>query len=656
MEGVGSAFDEPPSTPVPSPPPSPVHGQVAEEQAAGDEPVAEEQAASDEPVAEEQAAGDEPVAEEQAAGDEPVAEEQAAGDGVLALAGQADAAELSDDGVLALASQADVAELSDDDHIDIPDYKILKAWYLCQKFDIDNLQILPEFGQIPHALRKFARLTKKYQEGVLQLPTRNAAEQYLQKIGLTLEEPCPVPQLEQFTWPVICEVGAAVLRKCPEYTAILQPSENFDDLVAEYVLCDSIDGKVSRKAKQFVLEYTADTDDIKSIHDDIKAQTKLPFTVGCLPPTDDALEGPTRVIAYFRKTDFTDVCQPQLFGCDPVKVYRINYAGGARTAVQNIQQISKCWALAMGNIHIQTDDEDEFSMEALTDMVRKMSKEDFDNVKGRFTLKPAKKRSEFESAFLRIASILQSYVQCKHGKTEPLLLDLLDPPPWVRSLDTLLDPVEVKGSRLLSARPEQHQEHSLLEVFKNPSLLKNFSIGLHGDNESTGFGKTMVSIMLAAVYVKATNPDWRQHLPRKRFALITGNCDAAKLVCFDDVAVWIIDEFDAWDSEQHQFMSESIMKLLLSPRLQCSLRVKGSEVLCVPAGLPRIFTSNNATPEEFVKKRMKWTAPMARKSIWFSIERPLLKPEALVETNDSEFVEDTVGSGIAAELMRDAGH
>ena len=229
-------------------------------------------------------------------------------------------------------------------------------------------------------------------------------------------------------------------------------------------------------------------------------------------------------------------------------------------------------------------------MEQLKVAVKSMSKDTFDEVRGRFLLKSLKERTQFESAFLRVAGILQTYTPSGHAKTQPLLIDLLDLPAWIKPLSALREPQNVIGTRLLGATPERTETHTLLEVFSNPSLMRNFSIGLHGTDESTGWGKTSVSLMLASVFLKATNPGWERQMPSKRYALVTSNIDAAKLVAFEDVAVWVMDEFDVADSEQQQFLSPAILKLLLTPRLQCTLRVKGSEVLCVPANLPRIFT------------------------------------------------------------------
>ena len=66
------------------------------------------------------------------------------------------------------------------------------------------------------------------------------------------------------------------------------------------------------------------------------------------------------------------------------------------------------------------------------------------------------------------------------------------------------------------------------------------------------------------------NKRQRQGLPelQQRYAALSNNTDAAKLLDFTNVLAWILDEFEPHDASQQQFMSESILKVLLTPKLR----------------------------------------------------------------------------------------
>ena len=44
--------------------------------------------------------------------------------------------------------------------------------------------------------------------------------------------------------------------------------------------------------------------------------------------------------------------------------------------------------------------------------------------------------------------------------------------------------------------------------------------------------------------------------------------------------------------------------------------------LCT-TGVPRIFTANSSTPDDWVEPRMRWSAPLQRKAVVFKITQPL---------------------------------
>ena len=534
---------------------------------------------------------------------------------------------------------------------------LLKCWLLCETFGYDNKKLIPALIQVESLRGKIARLKTVWSEGLVRTPTREEAIEIFREFGLQdAHGTSLVPELAAFTWPTICTLDNCTLRRCPFMVTHNEPTMVFDDLQGDALIL-SPDGQINSRARSFVLEYEVANDDVAAMHEELANQVKgrdIDIIVGTLPPS--VLTGETTTaLAYFRKNDTKKLSPPTLSGLLP-RVYRVNPGGGPRSAAMCVQKICKTLSFIAGTIFMQTSDF-EYSMEQLTEAVKSLSAESFNMLKGKFLLKAKKERTDFECAFLRVSTILASNVPKDVGKVTPLLIDLLDPPEWVRSLSALRG-LEVVGQRLVE-EPDIWQTYTLRDIFCNPGILQQYSIALCGDNATTGFGKSMVSIVLACVYAQALQKQRKsrgQPDLEKRYALLSNNLDAAKLVDFAVVLLWLLDEVEPHDAAQQQFMSESILKVLLTPKLQCSLRVKGSDVLVIPAGTGRIFTSNCPTGEDWVGSRFKWTSPMARKVIWFTITEPLLSLEARREeiTEEANADADELASA-AQDLMADAG-
>jgi len=172
-------------------------------------------------------------------------------------------------------------------------------------------------------------------------------------------------------------------------------------------------------------------------------------------------------------------------------------------------------------------------------------------------------------------------------------------------------------------------------------MLQRFSIGLHGDNTTTGFGKTMTAILLASLYARSLQAAGLLPSGKHRL-LVTNTAEAGKTVNFetDGILVWLLDEFEPGDRDQQQHMSEAMLKILLTPALQGTMRCKGTETLAVPSGLSRIFTSNSPNGDAWCGNRFEWSGPMRRKHIWFQVHQPLLTPEARAEPVDDNAVDE----------------
>jgi hypothetical protein len=252
-------------------------------------------------------------------------------------------------------------------------------------------------------------------------------------------------------------------------------------------------------------------------------------------------------------------------------------------------------------------------------------------------VKDKKDRTEFENAFMRASTMLESLVVKElSGKVNCLCLDALNLPPWVRPLEEFCNLAETKGRRLIEVLNDSPswETHSLVDVFSNVGLLRQYSVGIHGSSATTSYGKTMCSIRLAAHFIQC-GIEAKVLSDTKRFLLLSNGTEEAKVIDFEamGVSVWIVDEWSPGDTSQAQHMSSDMLKVLLSPSAPCSLRCKGSDILTVPANTPRIFTSNSTSGQEWCRTRFTWEYPHMRKCIWFNVKAPLLSTSSRKKTS-----------------------
>ena len=125
------------------------------------------------------------------------------------------------------------------------------------------------------------------------------------------------------------------------------------------------------------------------------------------------------MLVYGRKNDTKTMPELTLLGEAPLGVFRVNRAGGPSSAVNCLQQIVKTCTFVAGTIFLQTSDFT-YTMEQMIIAVKRMNRADFDILKGRYLLIPEKRRSAFESAFLRVSTLLVNNVMKDVGKVKGL--------------------------------------------------------------------------------------------------------------------------------------------------------------------------------------------------------------------------------------------
>ena len=112
-------------------------------------------------------------------------------------------------------------------------------------------------------------------------------------------------------------------------------------------------------------------------------------------------------------------------------------------------------------------------------------------------------------------------------------------------------------------------------------------------------------------------------LPKENAVVVFSNTiDVAKEMVFKPGYVWIIDEMNPSDVTQAIHMSENMMKVLVAPTAPGSIRCRNADLM-LPAGVPRIFTGNAESAQQWSGLRLKWSEPLQRKTIVYNITKPL---------------------------------
>jgi hypothetical protein len=350
------------------------------------------------------------------------------------------------------------------------------------------------------------------------------------------------------------------------------------------------------------------------------------------------------VLVYIRKQDFKSV--PPLSMITPAgelvvpSIYRFKANGNSSSVWDStLIALSKSVGESETNIALVSPRVGKYSFDQLEAAFKRLSPSQKLRVKGAAEAVPAKQRSEFEQTLLRCFASLNKCTDLKE-RPNAMVFDATKPPWPVCPLEFMVN-VEQCGTRLLEQSGGGQVRHSLRSLVSDPSLLARYGVILA--SPQSGIGKTMFACRLAMEWslqaVRAAGlPDSRARV------CFTNSFDAAKSVKFDAFMVWVIDEVSPGDGNQLAYSSSNILKVLLNPGMAGSLNAKHGSI-DIPACVPRIFTCNNTSPQDWVsdggKNRvLKWEQPHARKSIWFQLSLPLCKPNWKDEASSAGVMED----------------
>ena len=328
------------------------------------------------------------------------------------------------------------------------------------------------------------------------------------------------------------------------------------------------------------------------------------------------------------------------------KFYRFkNFRTGA--IEQSLVTVFATMTETTSDMKISTPRVGNFSFDQFMDIVKKLDFRQVLVMKGRATATPWKKRNEYELGFLRCWKSLME-IRELDLKKQGTGFNAYNPPFDIIPLNKMVKLETQKGTRMKEVDMTT-ESFNLLDLF-NKELLNKHGIVILGPSATTGFGKTQFALRLAVEYAKAYNQV--AGLPQEDAVVVfTNTLDVAREVAFKPGYVWVIDEMNPSDQQQTVHVSENMMKVLMAPTVQGSIRGRNNDIV-LPRGVPRIFTGNAENAQQWCGHRVKWTEPLQRKAIVFEITQPIVpaswRNADSHEDDDAKEVARTLREGVGS--------
>jgi hypothetical protein len=270
-----------------------------------------------------------------------------------------------------------------------------------------------------------------------------------------------------------------------------------------------------------------------------------------------------------------------------------------------------------------------YSFEQFMDILRRLTKEQIETMKGNILMKSVKDRSDFEQTFMRAHAQLVKVNELRTKGTKNMCFNAFEPPFPIVEINDLINLTQ-EGTRLMEVSRET-EKYILRDLFLNADVLNNYAVLILGSDRTTGYGKTQLALALACHYAKARCEALGLSKDEAKVVL-SGTIDAGNEIEFTQGMVWVLDEFKPADTESQVYVTENMLKVLLSPRQSGTIRARNKDIkIC--EGVVRIITSNAIDGQDWCGKKIPWSDPLKRKSIRFSITKPLI-PSGYFKSKD----------------------
>lgn len=165
---------------------------------------------------------------------------------------------------------------------------------------------------------------------------------------------------------------------------------------------------------------------------------------------------------------------------------------------------------------------------------------------------------------------------------------------------------------------------TLRTYIQDPKLFLSYSLLIIGSEVTTGFGKSLASLVIALYWVRCFRSAGT--LPASSaYILLQNTMDSmreSQSLQRPYVPI-ILDEFKPADREQNQYCSEETIKTLGNVSKPKDVRARENQIR-LHANQPVIMTANAEDEHEWCHSRFKWSLPCARKTCVLNLTLPLL--------------------------------
>ena len=288
----------------------------------------------------------------------------------------------------------------------------------------------------------------------------------------------------------------------------------------------------------------------------------------------------------------------------------------SKTSVDVVEKVQSVFRKAYTNAKIvdPTKDGQKHSFEEVLGIVEKLSDEQWIALRANAALAPDKNKTSFQWAVLKTYQSVREALNARRASNSNIVFSPYTPPPEYKIPELChLRGLQQRG-QALDAVSGTWKEHTVESLFTTPLSLK-YAIVIGSSDQNTGIGKTSLALRLCSELSKAiVEASGLPHSHAK--VVVVSTIDILRNQQLQRGCVLLFDEFHVSDRDQIQYLSEHGLKGLLCPAMQGTLRARNTDVV-IPAGIPRVFTTNSRSGLEWCGARFKWSAPLQRRAVFF---------------------------------------
>ena len=298
--------------------------------------------------------------------------------------------------------------------------------------------------------------------------------------------------------------------------------------------------------------------------------------------------------------------------------------GPAQTHKRVVLMVASCCRASKTSMDIVPTPDGVHSFEQIVAATEALSESDLRLLRGAIIVKPPALRTASDLAVLRCLPLLSDVRKDRSAYNGSSVRWFACKPPCPVVPVRVLMNLDQIGTRLREQTNNEFEEFTLGQLLVEPRILRRYAVCIIGADSTSGYGKS--------AYMKRLGVQWSLQMseilntPRSMASVIwTNTLEEMNELDVQPGTSICLDEFCLSDRDACQYMSQNMLKVLCDPTGSGNLRARAKNVRLI-GDTARLFTTNATTVAEWAGTRLKFTAPLLRKTIVFIISRPLVPP------------------------------